>query len=71
MFAGQTPGGHLTVFDGPGGGKWFSYRHEKLDRLRGTLCVDPFSVDAEGRVTAGEPSVGETPVPRAVVPGDR
>lgn len=47
-------GGHLAVFDGPDGGKWFSYRWEKDARVRGRLCVDPLALGADGRVQAHE-----------------
>ncbi len=47
-------GGHLAVFDGPDGNKWFSYRWEKDSRARGRLCVDPFVMDADGRIQARE-----------------
>lgn len=47
-------GGHLAVFDGPDGRKWFSYRWEKDNRVRGRLCIDPFDVDGQGRVQAKE-----------------
>ena len=43
-------GGHLAVFDGPGGDKWFSYRGESRNPARGLLCVDPLTLDADGRV---------------------
>jgi len=45
-------GGHLAVFDGPDGGKWFSYRWEKDSHNRGLLCIDPFTTDAQGKVQA-------------------
>lgn len=47
-------GGHLAVFDGPYGRKWFSYRWEKDGRARGRLCADPLELDAQGRVQAQE-----------------
>ncbi len=47
-------GGHLAVFDGPDGRKWFSYRKEKPGPDRGLLCVDPISFDADGRVRVAE-----------------
>jgi len=50
-------GGHLAVFSGPDGRKWFSYRNEG-EKNRGLLCVDPFEMDAEGRVSSAEPTVG-------------
>lgn len=45
-------GGHLAVFDGPDGRKWFSYRGENANKARGLLCVDPFDIDVEGKVQA-------------------
>ena len=59
-------GGHLSVFDGPGDRKWFAYRWEKTDARRGGLCVDPFDLDADGRVRAAE-TIGVT----VTVPADR
>ena len=47
-------GGHLAVFDGPDGRKWFSYRWEKDSRARGQLCVDPLEVGPDGRIRAKE-----------------
>jgi hypothetical protein len=47
-------GGHLAVFDGPDGGKWFSYRNEKDGKNQGLLCIDPIDLDATGRVEARE-----------------
>jgi hypothetical protein len=52
-------GGHLAVFDGPDGGKWFSYRWEKDGRARGRLCFDPVVVDARGQVQAFETVAGQ------------
>ena len=49
-------GGHLTVFEGPDNSKWFSYRWEKDNRIRGRLCIDPFIIDKNGRVYCQEPS---------------
>jgi beta-xylosidase len=49
-------GGHLAVFDGPDGRKWFSYRQEQHDRSRGLLCIDPFDVDRDGRIQAPVPT---------------
>jgi beta-xylosidase len=45
-------GGHLAVFDGPDGRKWFSYRRERADDGRGRLCIDPVTVDAAGVLQA-------------------
>ena len=49
-------GGHLAVFDGPDGRKWFSYRIENSDKNRGLLAVDPFDIDANGKVQSSGPS---------------
>jgi len=51
-------GGHLAVFDGPEGDKWFSYRGEARNQARGLLCADPFTLDAEGRVQTVATTVG-------------
>ena len=56
-------GGHLAVFPGPDGHRWFSYRIEHDARHRGFLAVDPFEVDQAGHVQAGVPSLGERLVP--------
>lgn len=43
-------GGHLTVFDGPGRRKWFSYRSEHDDKDRGLLRFRPFGFDAKAGI---------------------
>lgn len=50
-------GGHLAAFDGPGNRKWFSYRIEQAQN-RGLLAIDPFTVDAGGRVQVQPPTTG-------------
>jgi xylan 1,4-beta-xylosidase len=45
-------GGHLAIFDGPDGRKWFSYRGENANQARGLLCVDPLDIDGGGNVQA-------------------
>lgn len=50
-------GGHLAVFNGPMNRKWLSYRIEQ-DKNRGQLAIDPFSVEAQGRVEVQPPSPG-------------
>ena len=45
-------GGHLAVFDGPDGRKWFSYRGESGGPAHGKLCIDPIGVDAQGQIQA-------------------
>lgn len=52
-------GGHLAVFGSPDGGKWFSYRGESRNQAGGLLCVDPFELDAQGRVRTVAPTIGE------------
>jgi hypothetical protein len=47
-------GGHLAVFDGPDGRKWFSYRGESGGLSHGKLCIDPLDVDAKGQIQAVE-----------------
>ena len=49
-------GGHLVAFDGPGGGGWFSYRGESGGEAAGRLCIDPFRLDAAGRVQTDAPT---------------
>ncbi len=49
-------GGHLTVFPGPDGRRWFAYRGESRREHQGLLCVDPFDMDATGRVRCGAPA---------------
>jgi beta-xylosidase len=56
-------GGHLAVFDGPDRRKWFSYRRERAGEGRGLLCIDPFTVDADGRVQATDSSRTPLTVP--------
>ena len=55
-------GGHLAVFPGPDGRRWFSYREEKYPEKRGFLCIDPFDVDQDGRVQA-EATLGPRSIP--------
>jgi len=43
-------GGHIAVFDGPGGRKWISYRSEYEDRDRGLLSALPVQLDPVGRI---------------------
>ncbi len=51
-------GGHLAVFPGPDGRRWFSYRGEMRPETRGFLCIDPFDLDEAGRVRADPPTLG-------------
>ncbi len=50
-------GGHLNVFDGPDGRKWFAYRREQNAPERGTPAAQPFDFDAQGRVVTDVPSI--------------
>ena len=56
-------GGHVAVFDGPDGRKWFSYRWEKDAKFRGLLCIDPLDVDKDGRIQADCTAGAEIRVP--------
>jgi beta-xylosidase len=57
-------GGHLAVFAGPDGRRWFSYRGEGADAARGLLCIDPFTIDGAGLVQAAATCGIEVTVPR-------
>ena len=48
-------GGHLNVFDGPDGRKWFSYRREQDAPERGLPAAQPMDFDAAGRVVCDPP----------------
>ncbi|RYD26505.1 MAG: hypothetical protein EOP87_22655, partial [Verrucomicrobiaceae bacterium] len=50
-------GGHVAVFDGPDGRKWFSYRGETDNGTRGLLAVDPMDVTPDGRVETRAPTM--------------
>jgi beta-xylosidase len=52
-------GGHLAVFNGPDGRKWFSYRGESRNKAHGLLCIDSFDVDASGTIKTIAPTIGE------------
>jgi beta-xylosidase len=54
-------GGHIAVFDGPDGRKWFSYRWERDNRARGRLCIDAMDFDKDGHVQATD-HLGEVTV---------
>ena len=60
-------GGHVAIFDGPASRKWISYRIEQKAN-RGLLAIDPFSVDAQGKVRVQPPTLGEQSVPEAAAP---
>lgn len=49
-------GGHLNVFDGPDGRKWFCYRREQDAPERGTPAAQPLDFDASGRVITDTPA---------------
>lgn len=49
-------GGHMAVFDGPDGRFWFSYRWEMNDKHRGLLCIDPITIDKNGRIQTTGPT---------------
>ena len=52
-------GGHLATFDDSAGGHWFSYRGESGGENQGRPCVDPFTIDADGRVQTVAPTSGD------------
>jgi xylan 1,4-beta-xylosidase len=43
-------GGHTSIFDGPDGRKWVSYRIEDSEQGRGTPSAKPLDFDGNGRV---------------------
>jgi beta-xylosidase len=49
-------GGHISVFTGPDGKEWFSYRGEAGGEQQGRLCIDPISFDKEGLPQPFSPS---------------
>ena len=49
-------GGHLNVFDGPDGRKWFSYRREQDAPERGTPAAQAMDFDAQNRVVTDTPT---------------
>ncbi|HNY27271.1 MAG TPA: family 43 glycosylhydrolase [Candidatus Sumerlaeota bacterium] len=49
-------GGHITVFTGPDGGEWFSYRGESGGKTQGRLCVDPIPFNADGSIKPFAPT---------------
>jgi xylan 1,4-beta-xylosidase len=54
-------GGHLAVFDGPEGAKWFSYRIEDQANTRGLLAIDPLAFDEAGILRETVPTRGQEP----------
>ena len=49
-------GGHISVFTGPDGKEWFSYRGEAGGEQQDRLCIDPISFDKEGLPQPFSPS---------------
>jgi beta-xylosidase len=52
-------GGHISVFIGPDGKEWFSYRGESFDEAHGKLCIDPIPFSSDGSLKPFPPSKGE------------
>ncbi len=51
-------GGHGSVFDGPDGRWWYSYKNEKFNAGgEDFLCIDPLDFLPDGRVASGDPTV--------------
>lgn len=55
-------GGHISVFTGPDGKEWFSYRGESGGESHGRLCIDPIKFDGEGMPQPFSPSTGEVTI---------
>lgn len=50
-------GGHGSVFDGPDGRWWYSYKNEKFNAVgEDFLCIDPMNFLPDGRIASGEPT---------------
>jgi hypothetical protein len=50
-------GGHGSVFDGPDGRWWYSYKNEKFAAAgEDFLCIDPLDFLPDGRVASGKPT---------------
>lgn len=50
-------GGHGSVFDGPDGRWWYSYKNEKLHGAgEDFLCIDPVNFLPDGRIASSEPT---------------
>jgi len=49
-------GGHISVFTGPDGKEWFSYRGEAGGTQHGKLCIDPVPFAEDGSLSQWEPS---------------
>ncbi|MCL2348345.1 MAG: family 43 glycosylhydrolase [Planctomycetaceae bacterium] len=46
-------GGHLAIFDGPDGKKWYCYRNESGIRgMHGKPCIDPVEFNPDGSVVS-------------------
>jgi xylan 1,4-beta-xylosidase len=69
-FRGQVfHGGHMAVFEGPDGRFWLSHRWEMDNRHRGLLCIDPITIDENGRAQPSGPS--DSPVEISVTRPNR
>ena len=55
-------GGHISVFTGPDGKEWFSYRNESRGDAHGKLCIDPIPFEKDGSLKPFSPSVGEVTI---------
>jgi len=50
-------GGHGSVFDGPDGRWWYSYKNEKFNAGgEDFLCIDPLDFLPDGRIASGDPT---------------
>lgn len=55
-------GGHTSVFIGPDGNEWFSYRGESGGDEQGRLCIDPIRFDENGIPQPSSPSTEEVTI---------
>lgn len=55
-------GGHTSVFIGPDGNEWFSYRGESGGEEQGRLCIDPIRFDENGIPQPSSPSTEEVTI---------
>jgi beta-xylosidase len=51
-------GGHISVFEGPDGKEWFSYRGEANGESHGKLCIDPIPFAENSSLKPFKPSSG-------------
>ena len=50
-------GGHGSVFDGPDGRWWYSYKNEKFNAGgEDFLCIDPLDILPDGRIASSNPT---------------